>query len=109
METAKEIQCQDDVVDELFGKTKDDMVTLLLQSTEQIGQCIDLLMAAKYLERIGDHAVNLSLYTPYSETVWLLQHCLSAAVGLNHAVIICQNHHICIISGYQFSLPVIHA
>lgn len=68
LETAKQIELQDDVVDELFGKVKDDVVTLLLQSTEQIDQCIDLLMVAKYLERIGDHAVNVCEWTEFSKT-----------------------------------------
>ncbi|WP_077613246.1 phosphate signaling complex protein PhoU [Clostridium sp. Marseille-P2415] len=68
LETAKQIEKQDDVVDELFGKVKDDVVDLLKQSTEHIDQCIDLLMVAKYLERIGDHAVNVCEWTEFSKT-----------------------------------------
>ena len=68
IETAKQIEKQDDVVDELFSKVKLDVVDLLKQSTEQIDQCIDLLMVAKYLERIGDHAVNVCEWTEFSKT-----------------------------------------
>lgn len=68
LETAKQIEKQDDVVDELFNKVKDDVVDLLKQSTEHIDQCIDLLMVAKYLERIGDHAVNVCEWTEFSKT-----------------------------------------
>ena len=59
LESAKKIQQDDDIVDDLFSKVKDDVVSLLKQSNEHIDQCIDLLMVAKYLERIGDHAVNV--------------------------------------------------
>ena len=65
---AKEIEKQDDVVDELFDKVKVDVVDLLKQSTEHIDQCIDLLMIAKYLERIGDHAVNVCEWTEFEKT-----------------------------------------
>lgn len=68
LESAKKIENQDDIVDDLFGKVKDDVVSLLKQSTEHIDQCIDLLMVAKYLERIGDHAVNVCEWTEFSKT-----------------------------------------
>jgi phosphate transport system protein len=67
-ETAKQIEKQDDVVDELFSKVKTDVVELLKGSTEHIDQCIDLLMVAKYLERIGDHAVNVCEWTEFAKT-----------------------------------------
>ncbi|MBE7719801.1 phosphate signaling complex protein PhoU [Lacrimispora indolis] len=68
LETAKKIEKQDDVVDELFDKVKNDVVDLLKHSNEHIDQCIDLLMVAKYLERIGDHAVNVCEWTEFSKT-----------------------------------------
>lgn len=68
VDTAKEIEKKDDVVDELFGKVKIDVVDLLKQSAEHIDQSIDLLMIAKYLERIGDHAVNVCEWTEFSKT-----------------------------------------
>ncbi len=68
LETAKKIEKQDDVVDDLFDKVKNDVVDLLKHSNEHIDQCIDLLMVAKYLERIGDHAVNVCEWTEFSKT-----------------------------------------
>lgn len=68
VDAARNITKQDDVVDELFSKVKIDVVDLLKQSTEQIDQSIDLLMVAKYLERIGDHAVNVCEWTEFSQT-----------------------------------------
>lgn len=68
VETAKQIEKQDDVVDELFTKVKLDVVELLKDSSEHVDQCIDLLMIAKYLERIGDHAVNVCEWTEFSKT-----------------------------------------
>lgn len=65
---AREIELMDDVVDELFGRVKDDVAALLKQSTGQTDQYIDLLMVAKYLERIGDHAVNVCEWTVFSKT-----------------------------------------
>jgi phosphate transport system protein len=62
------IEQRDDVVDELFSKVKDDVVNLLKQSTGHVDQCIDLLMIAKYLERIGDHAVNVCEWTEFAKT-----------------------------------------
>ena len=38
------------------------------QMTENGEYCIDLLMIAKYLERIGDHAVNIAEWVEYSIT-----------------------------------------
>lgn len=68
LESAKKIQQDDDIVDDLFSKVKDDVVSLLKQSNEHIDQCIDLLMVAKYLERIGDHAVNVCEWTEFAKT-----------------------------------------
>lgn len=68
METARTIEKQDDIVDELFDKVKNDVISLLQQSAQHADQCIDLLMIAKYLERIGDHAVNVCEWTEFSRT-----------------------------------------
>lgn len=65
---ARIIEQQDDIVDELFDKVKHDVISLLRQSAEHADQCIDLLMIAKYLERIGDHAVNVCEWTEFSKT-----------------------------------------
>lgn len=67
-ENAGKIIKQDDIVDDLFNKVKDDVVALLKTSPEASDQCIDFLMISKYLERIGDHAVNVCEWTQFCKT-----------------------------------------
>lgn len=65
---AMEIIKRDDEVDTLFNQVKTDVIDLLKTSPNQADQGIDLLMVAKYLERIGDHAVNVCEWTQFSKT-----------------------------------------
>ena len=65
---ADEVIRHDDVVDSLFAKVKDDLVFMLQEGVDNIDACVDVLMIAKYLERIGDHAVNVCEWTKYFET-----------------------------------------
>lgn len=68
VEMAREIIKQDDIVDELFDKVKQEVANILRASSEQVDQCVDILMIAKYLERIGDHVVNICEWTEFHET-----------------------------------------
>ena len=71
LKIAKEVVLYDDVVDDLFGKVKQELIGLLGQSgaDEALGEfCIDMLMIAKYCERIGDHATNIAEWVEYSIT-----------------------------------------
>ena len=68
LEEALKIIDRDDEVDMLFNKVKTDVIDLLKSSPDQADQGIDLLMVAKYLERIGDHAVNVCEWTQFSKT-----------------------------------------
>lgn len=68
LEKAQKTMLMDDIVDELFNQVKTDVITTLLTSVEQADLCIDVLMIAKYLERIGDHAVNICEWTEFHET-----------------------------------------
>jgi len=58
---------RDDEVDALFSQIKNEL-TILLRSGQHAEQCIDLIMVAKYLERIGDHAVNIAEWVEYALT-----------------------------------------
>lgn len=58
----------DDVVDQLFCKVKEDLKNTLRHGNEESDNAIDLLMIAKYLERIADHAVNICEWVLFSET-----------------------------------------
>lgn len=68
VKSAEEIICRDDVVDELFNKVKEDIIHLLKTDSAAADNCVDYLMIAKYLERIGDHAVNICEWTQFHET-----------------------------------------
>ena len=65
---ARRVMEYDDKVDNLFGLVKDELVRLIAEDRENGEFCIDLLMIAKYLERIGDHAVNIAEWVEYSIT-----------------------------------------
>lgn len=68
IENAKKIIKMDDVMDALFDKVKEEVASILRSSNENVDQCVDILMIAKYFERIGDHAVNICEWTEFHET-----------------------------------------
>jgi phosphate transport system protein len=68
VEEAKAVEKKDDIVDELFDKVKQEVASLLRTSNEHVDQCVDILMVAKYFERIGDHAVNICEWDEFHET-----------------------------------------
>ena len=68
LEETEKIIRMDDRVDSLFNQVKTDVISLLKTSPDQADQGIDLLMVAKYLERIGDHAENIAQWVEYSIT-----------------------------------------
>lgn len=58
----------DDVVDELFCRVKTELAEQISRHPEQGELCFDLLMIAKYFERIGDHATNIAEWVAFSIT-----------------------------------------
>ncbi|MGN0436113.1 MAG: phosphate signaling complex protein PhoU [Wujia sp.] len=63
---AKEVIDHDDIVDELFDKVKNELIDLIKNDPKRGEREIDMLMIAKYLERIGDHATNIAEWVIYS-------------------------------------------
>lgn len=63
---AREVIEHDDVVDDLFVEAKKDVIELILNSPEEGEEATDILMIAKYFERIGDHATNIAEWVIYS-------------------------------------------
>ncbi len=59
---------RDDTMDELFLTVKNELIELIKKDGANGDQAIELMMVAKYLERIGDHAVNVAEWTKYNET-----------------------------------------
>lgn len=65
---AMAVLAHDDVVDDLFAKIKEELIKLIGVTQENGEVCLDLLMIAKYFERIGDHAVNIAEWVVFSIT-----------------------------------------
>ena len=68
LEGCRNIYKHDDVVDSMFTEIKDEIIRLVQSDNVDGELCIDLLMTAKYLERIADHAVNIAEWVEYSIT-----------------------------------------
>ncbi len=65
---SREIISRDDEVDKLFETIKQELIAILTHRPEAADQAVDFLMIAKYLERIGDHAVNICGWVIFSVT-----------------------------------------
>ena len=68
LEQAGKVIASDDIVDDLFNKIKEEILVSICDKKEDIKAALDILMAAKYFERIGDHAVNVAEWVEYSIT-----------------------------------------
>ena len=66
IEKAKKVITHDDIVDELFAETKRELIELIHQDKNNGEQAADLLMVAKYFERIGDHTTNVAKHILFS-------------------------------------------
>lgn len=60
MDKARKVIASDDVVDDLFDRNKNDIIEMIHKDPSRGEQAVDLLMIAKYFERIGDHATNIA-------------------------------------------------
>lgn len=65
---ADEVISMDDVVDAYFDEIKTSLIELIAQNPADREYGLDLLMIAKYFERIGDHAVNIAQWVVFSVT-----------------------------------------
>ena len=65
---ARNIIDMDDVIDDLFDTIKGELIELIQHEPANGEQAVDLLMIAKYFERIGDHAQNIAEWAEYSIT-----------------------------------------
>ncbi len=65
---ADSVVLADDEMDSLFLTVKEELIALIKEDGKNGDQAIELMMIAKYLERIGDHAVNVAEWTKYNET-----------------------------------------
>lgn len=65
---AQQVLEEDDVVDALFLSVKGELVEQLRNAPDCAMAALDMLMIAKYLERIGDHATNIAEWVQYAVT-----------------------------------------
>ena len=68
LQLAKQVMKHDDVVDSAFARVKQTLVKMVTENTADGEYAVDLLMIAKYFERIGDHAVNIAEWVEFSVT-----------------------------------------
>ena len=65
---AERVVSDDDIVDAYFDQVKRRLIDVIAQSPSEGEYALDLLMIAKYYERIGDHAVNIAQWVIFSVT-----------------------------------------
>lgn len=65
---AEKVVAYDDVVDNYFEQVKDELIARIAENPDDGEYALDLLMIAKYFERIGDHAVNIAEWVIFSVT-----------------------------------------
>ena len=68
VELAHAVISHDSIVDDLFDKVKGELISAIENKAANAEALIDLLMIAKYFERIGDHAENIAEWVIYSIT-----------------------------------------
>ena len=67
-ELARRVMAMDDIIDDLFDVVKEELIAQIRKDASAGSQAIDLLMIAKYFERIGDHAQNIAEWVEYAMT-----------------------------------------
>ena len=68
VDLARKVISMDDVVDDLFDQFKAELIALIGKDASNGEQAMDLLMIAKYYERIGDHATNIAEWVEFAIT-----------------------------------------
>ena len=68
LKLAREVIASDDIVDDLFGVVKNELIEIIKENADHSDQAIDLIIIAKYFERIGDHATNIAEWVVFSLT-----------------------------------------
>lgn len=68
LDLARSVRSQDDQVDDLFNQVKKELIGLIAADAASGELWLDLIMVAKYLERIGDHATNVAEWVEYGIT-----------------------------------------
>ena len=65
---ARKVMKEDNTVDDLFNQIKLEVIQKIAQNPDEGELCVDMMMIAKYFERIADHVVNIAEWVEYSVT-----------------------------------------
>ena len=65
---ARKVMKEDNTVDDLFNQIKLEVIQEIAQNPDEGELCVDMMMIAKYFERIADHVVNIAEWVEYSIT-----------------------------------------
>ena len=68
LELARKVMAHDNVVDDYFVQVKSGLIDMIAAEPSQGEYALDLLMIAKYFERIGDHCTNIAEWVEFSVT-----------------------------------------
>ena len=68
LDMARKVMAHDDVVDDYFSQVKRDIIDIIAAEPSRGEYALDLLMIAKYFERIGDHCTNIAEWVEFSVT-----------------------------------------
>ena len=68
LKLAKTVATMDDAIDDIFNKVKQEVIDIINANKELDQQAIDVLLIAKYFEKIGDHAENIGEWVVFSIT-----------------------------------------
>ena len=68
LELARKVMAHDDVVDDYFNQVKKGIIDIIAANPADGGYALDLLMIAKYFERIGDHCTNIAEWVEFDLT-----------------------------------------
>ena len=68
LDLARKVMAHDDVVDNYFSQIKSGIIDIIAAEPAQGEYALDLLMIAKYFERIGDHCTNIAEWVEFAVT-----------------------------------------
>lgn len=68
LKLAKEVLLMDNVVDDYFENIREELIQLMGKHCDYVQQCTYLILIIKYLEKIADHATNISGWIIYNVT-----------------------------------------
>ncbi len=68
LDLASQVMAHDDIVDDYFNRVKAGIIGIIAENPTEGEYALDLLMIAKYFERIGDHCTNIAEWVVFSVT-----------------------------------------